>query len=506
MEVLLFCCCLPILALIKAILFTPLCFLITTIGCTFSSIITLPLDFYKTYSIIFKSKRIGINLKCLMFPLLIIPLLLWPVIILFCSSIASLFGFFVFIFGETFVSEDHCSTHAFKYSLNAVYDFYDFAYKTYPSIIDTINDPNYNGPVFDIKLYQIIIGLVMSVISFIISVVFGLVIMIIKYIPLVINSWRHTLSGIKENICCCLGPLVVFLGLLVIVLIPVFYLCIIIPVVLVLGFYSCNCIVTLIKTNSISYGFKQTFKTIYDFDCVVNFWAFDDKTSSWLACFNFTIPNHQTVETMRSHPETVRQPESVNYERSTRPIVEQPVSYQTGLSPVQVKPAKFSIFEIWDSFFEMCLNDAIEAIHCQLCTRDDIESFEPFITIGLPSLVLTRAFKRSKSSHGIILYSGKEIDESNRPDDFLSNMMYPKLIDIKNNFTQLELSETEYQFFEKWVFKTIEDDPIIDSERLKAIKNVGTQIRDQAINITRLPQFHRRFGETLQKVVLISNA
>ena len=49
---------------------------------------------------------------------------------------------------------------------------------------------------------------------------------------------------------------------------------------------------------------------------------------------------------------------------------------------------RLSITTVWDQFFNTCTVHGREALSLSLCTQEDISSCEPWLIVGLPSLVL----------------------------------------------------------------------------------------------------------------------
>ena len=88
----------------------------------------------------------------------------------------------------------------------------------------------------------------------------------------------------------------------------------------------------------------------------------------------------------------------------------------------------------------MCEIHGKEALTESLCTKDSIESVDPTLIIGLPSLVFVRTIIRSKDVDGIQMSTGQIVNEKTKPTDMLSNTLYPMFITLKNDFNNLNLT------------------------------------------------------------------
>lgn len=546
------CCCyslyfvtfLAVFSAIKAAILTVPIFLIGTIGCVASSIFLLPYDFYKAYSIVFLSPRIGINVRIMLFLLLPIPLLLWVPLVLFCSLAVALFGGFFGTFIESYWlsidNSDGCGkscgnfgkTKGIEYAINAVQDFWNFNYRSYCSFVDEINSPNTTGYVFDINVIQIFIGLLMSTISICLNLPVAVLILLIKYIPAVFRGWYVLWKSFKSTDCfmgICFVPYVVATFLVPPVLAAA------IPIGLIVD--ACYCIypaIVMYKSptfvSGLGNGFKQIFRCMYVLDSWTNSVIFEANDASCFACFKFEIDFDESGRSQRyNDPAVVRaepsyRPPVTTTTTNTTSAYQYPVQQHIVTQPTvastygtttiaqngqngQNKDNRIAVLTIWDSFFAMCEIHGKEALTEGLCTKDSIESVDPILVIGLPSLVFARTIIRSKDVNSIQMATGQIVDEQTRPTDMLSNTLYPMFITLKNDFNDLNLTEEELIFVERWLFSVGNEAQcktltlVIAQDRLTEIKKVTSQIQSIATTVSRLPPFHRRFYAAVQKII-----
>ncbi|AYV76322.1 MAG: putative membrane protein [Terrestrivirus sp.] len=525
---------LAVFSAIKAAILTVPIFLIGTIGCVGSSIALLPYDFYKAYSIVFLSPRIGINVRIMLFFLLWIPLLLWVPLVFFCSLVASLFGGFFGTFLESYWlsigNSDGCGkscgnfgkTKGIEYAINAVQDFWNFNYRSYCSFVDEINSPNTTGYVFDINVIQIFIGLLMSTISICLNLPVAILVLLIKYVPAVVRGWYVLWKSFKSTDCfqgICFIPYVVATFLIPPVLAAA------IPIGLIID--ACYCIypaIVMYKSptfvSGLGNGFKQIFRCMYVLDSWTNSVIFEANDTSCFACFKFEIDFDESSRSQRYNDPVVVRTEPYRSPVTTstyqypveQHIVTQPTVASTyGTTTIgqneQNKDNRIPVLTIWDSFFAMCEIHGKEALTEGLCTKDSIESVDPTLIIGLPSLVFVRTITRSKDVDGIQMATGQIVNEQTRPIDMLSNKLYPMFMTLKSDFNALKLTDEELIFVERWLFSVGNEAQCrtltvaIAQERLIEIKKVTSQIQSISTTVSRLPPFHRLFYAAVQKII-----
>jgi len=350
---------LPFVALFKALLLAVPLSLFATFGCSLASIILLPHDFYHTYKAVLFSGRIGINVRILLFLIMWIPILLWPPLVILCSSVGSFVGFTIFIFLETFWGTD-CGcmkTEAPQYASHCVVDFWDYNNRAYSEITDDLQYPHPDGTVFDISIPQIFVGFFVGVVSLIINFVASLIISALKCIPGIFRCWCYLTKGFGE--APGLLEILLFVPYVVaMVLVPVLCFSGIVICPLFWSVYSLNCIGAMCSDGILA-GLKKIFINVHQFDL-------QTPPITLTSCFNLTI----------TPPERERAPTNARQIRRHN-VVDSGVTFD-----------RMSITTVWDHFFHMCTVNGREALGLSLCTQEDISSYEPWLIVGLPSLVL----------------------------------------------------------------------------------------------------------------------
>ncbi len=493
---------------------------VTIISYVGMSISFLPYDIYKAYCAILFSKMIGFNVKLLLFFTAIIPILIWPILVTIVVSIAAPLGYFGYCFIETYrntMNNKTCcllETDVHELVTNMIYDFWNFNYRIYGGFMDELKDPNYNGHVYEISFCEIIIGLILAVIGLIVNLICTTIIVVTKCIPTIFKLGREITSGwcqIRGCLfqCCtlCWVVAIILMSLACIVAIPVSIL-----IGMVYGIWGP--ITVLYKSDNILKGFKDglknIFHTIYEFDDLSNKMIFGDKNGACMfACFkcetNEVMPsdnsNASRFPSSPSHPpsyiDSANDSNYPNYPNYIQPNENSPI----------IAKERVDVMTIWKSFFDMCEIHGAEAINEGLCSKDDFNELEPYIIIGLPSLVIIRALNRSKNTNSLIMADKAKIDGSNCPDDMISRRIYIEYISILHQFEALKLQDHEYQFAEKWLVTQGDEDKCkalaetILEKRLIEIKSFLSTIRAMSINLSRLPPYHRYFYSSVKVAV-----
>jgi hypothetical protein len=518
------CCCLipyylvilPIFGTIKSCVITPIIAPITSLIIIMSSVILLPYDAFKAYSFVFLSPRIGINARILLILILPACILLYIPLILICCVIASVILFFGLIIEPYFnaftrESESKCCsifhTVAFRYANSAVIEFWDYAKTGFPKFIDGINDPYYEGHVFDINLIQIFIGLIMGSISLVIDIIPILLIMTLKVVPVTLRIWYMmlTLLGSADFFAIILFvPLVVAAALT-----PILSILAIPTAIIYTSMINMRSVIIMYSTPSLKQGIIYSFKLYATNIYKVNSWG-DDFIGVKMFCSCLSSLNYQSELDQLTRLTT---PTSISYSyNSSTPIV--PVNTNTNTNYLAIEI-------VWQNFFTMCEQCGRQALTKQWCTRDDIESSEAYFILGLPSLVFCQTLRRSlspehkdKSKGTFVLSDGVVINDSNKPTDYLSSIVYPLFVSLKTDFNELNLTPDEYYFFELWLFTNGNEDKCslvqcdsIDNnteegrKRRSQLMMVITQIAAISIIVSRFPTFKNNFNSVCSRIL-----
>jgi hypothetical protein len=487
LALLLFTLYVPIVGLIKATIYTPIVFLISGLGIVGSSLILLPYDAFKAYSLVFKSKSIGINVRVLLILLLPIPILLWIPFVVLCCCLATI-GVFIYTVFEPYFLVFSSNNIIFSFQttfyskpLMSCFDyvrkFWKHSYETFPIFVDEMTTQYYEGNVFEINIAQIFIGLIMGLLSLVIDVIPISLIVTIKIIPAIFRFWYVLWRSWYSYFFIMV---LLFVPCVIItVLTPAIMIFAAVIIVLCSSVYNLRSVAIMYQARSLRLGLvcsiKLYMQTIYLIDDKSNSMIFG--TSSLLKCLNFTNDLHELDSLIKKNVDDI-----------------------------------IPILSIWNNFFAMCEKYGREALDEQLCSRDDIETAEPYIILGLPSLVFCRTLLRSKGNSGIILADGTTTISSDNslPSDYISGLIYPFFTKLKTDFDDLNMTVDEYSFLERWLFTGGNEAKcaelslvnIQDEERRKQIMRLAGQIQNISTIISRFPTFQQNFVSTCEKILL----
>ena len=103
---------------------------------------------------------------------------------------------------------------------------------------------------------------------------------------------------------------------------------------------------------------------------------------------------------------------------------------------------------------------------------------------------------------GILLMTGLEVTEANRPRVPLSQQMFEPIMDAKRTLADLQPMPNEVRYLERMLIKAgsagaVAPDAGISSERVKALHRASATVQSLATSVSRLPQFPRRFTEAV---------
>lgn len=364
-------CCIS--GTIRGALFMIFPTIMTILGCIGITIFMIPYDFYKAYSVIFLSRKIGTNVKILLFLSLWIPVLLWIPLVTVFVCIGAPVGYFIYAFSETYASiystnprcNCLCTTEVNKMAYNCVYDFWNFNYRVYGGFIDEFNNPNYTGYVYEIRILQIFFGLILGIFGMVVEGI-AVTVMCVKAVPICIRGFSTFTKCLCEETCvlgvCFLPSIIVYVLIVVACIMAV-------PISIIVSLFHglLSPISTLYKHDNIcdglTNGFKQIFVNIYEIDVETNKIAFDfDGPSVCCFCFDMRIQpvnqsnipqNNQQLLLNQMHPSYENTLLEQNQQQYNQ-LSNQQQPQRIRMNEIQSNQKRVDVFAIWANFFQMC--------------------------------------------------------------------------------------------------------------------------------------------------------
>jgi len=172
--------------------------------------------------------------------------------------------------------------------------------------------------------------------------------------------------------------------------------------------------------------------------------------------------------------------------------------------------ARLNLSVVWNSFFNQCYTQGIHAINSNYVKLSEFQDNEPYLFIGLPGLVIYVCAYRSATeveTPGLVLTSGVEITDENRPGGPIGNKFWKPAIDLKNlikksNITAAENSFIQYSILKQDVSEEKAKELLSEygEERKKLLNEIIAKVNSMAINVSRLARYTRRFRIVMQRL------
>lgn len=492
-------CCLdffilPFLHLIYGLISLVPTFLIIFLGSIFTAFFwIIPHIFLGIYSI-WKAKQLGPNIKCLAILGIYVLLIFWfPLIIILSILVGIFYGYFgplIHLLVEFWRGQSTIEAcfgkniiGVCKYSKNLIIDFW-YLNKGVKEYLKDFREMD-NGYQFEISLYKIFITPIIIIFSCIFNIIILLIIILILILPIICRCY---ISVLKFMFCCnndktsCLN----LLGFICFV--PSLFLLFLIPfigpvLVILVPFYG---IFFAVKAALYSFETDKLLDNVYyNKEFIVYF---------WYILMNFIKP--KKYKKKFPYPRT-NSSEIFDYDQQNN---------------ISVTVDKISIEYIWDNFFKMTIKYTKEALVNKTIDREDIETLEPYLFIGIPSYLVFKIVYRSLKLNGFKLASGKIITDKNRPNFFLINPIWDKLIDLKKKLKIIKLNGNEKKYIEIFLITMnkinkisllLSEDQYPNKERIKKLHVLASHFQSLGTVISRMPAMPRRFGESLYESMTI---
>jgi len=487
--------------------------IVTIVGVILMSIFYLPYDYYGAYSAIIWSRMIGPKVKILLFITIWVIIPLWIPIVAICVGVGAPLFYFTYCFFETYknaFSNNTCclmKTDVFVLMRNSLIDYQNFNQRAYGSIIFQLKNPHYNGHVYEISFFQIYFGGILCLIGMAVSAIVSTIITCLKCIPAIISIVVRFFKNCRDE-CCSHGCVCMCFPLLVIGFVLVVVGCIVsVPLIILFCviYGGLNPIVEMYRANSlyvgITNGLKRICNDMYELDMSSNKLIFGTEFSCLYFC-KFDMVESHVQPVFANHVDV--QPVFANHV-DVQPVFANHFDPQSNTTTDRLEK-RISVEQIWENFFEMCTKCGRETLAEGFASKDDFESVDPYVIIGLTSLVIIRALERSRGTKSLILSDGIIINNLTRPTDMVSTRIYKEFISVLDQLDQLKLNDLELMFAEKWLFtcgneeKTKSIRELITDSRISQIKVLTSRIQSIAINISSLPPYLRRFDQSIALV------
>mmetsp|Transcript_48365 Transcript_48365/g.149405 ORF Transcript_48365/g.149405 Transcript_48365/m.149405 type:complete len:591 (+) Transcript_48365:65-1837(+) len=397
------CCCggLPLLGLLKALIFGPWPVLILCGGCTLISLSCLVHDAFLAYHTVWTSSLLGRNIRIVALLLLPVLLVLWPVVVLLLTLLGGLFYFFAVIAGSVFDENVPLLggwwapiSDAMRWVLlwwrHNCKGAFDLA-----AHIRGI-PRGWDGEVYDIPLANLFCSIGLIVWGSAVGSIGVLALATLKLLPALLRTLHEYTLLLRD-----LKPwwwLFWFCGLfLVIVACPLVY-----GLIVCYGFASGpRCAIEAVASASIVSGFLEVVRILREFDLGTNMFI-------------------------------------LHREKSCVPRVRERPSHQH-LSEVFVTRPEEPLTEVWDRFFEECEQTVQHALAADWMLAASLSELDPAMIIGVPALCAFDVLHRSEMQAPnvqCICWSSTVCEEKTLPRNSIAAKFWPKVMACKSEIAK----------------------------------------------------------------------
>ena len=186
------------------------------------------------------------------------------------------------------------------------------------------------------------------------------------------------------------------------------------------------------------------------------------------------------------------------------------IQYFSGIFKTTWNGGRLPLSVVWNSFFNQCYTQGANALNAKYVKISDFQEREPYLFIGLPSLVIYVCIHRSVyevKSDGLVLTSGVEVNEDNRPGGPIGNMFWNPAMAMKERMKELNLSHMEdsflrYSILKQDISEAKAKEVLVQysEKRMKELNEIIAMANSMAINVSRLARYTRRFAEVMDRL------
>lgn len=504
------------LGFIKSTVFAPFVFLVIAFGDAGVVIGLWPLHLCWSAYCIFKSKKFGPYLKCLMIIGLPIPIALWTVVGV-VGSVGMAIGYaYIWPFMETFrgISKPGSARQKFIRTLTdgtwsniwgactIVRDFADFSFHSYFSVTDELLEAKDDKRPLELKVAMIPGCILAAILGIVVDVPFITLVVIYKAPIMLFKGWHRLVEDLVgrsgpflESVC------VPFAGLMIILWPFVVIIAIIAGILSSLGF-GCYAAVVAYQEDSTKKGLLYVIASVSLFDEYTNDLLYLQEGS----CY----PRPKYKETLDDDAQLL--PRKGLHEQLEALHAKQRMM---GESSQNVKPVK--AIEIWDNFFRGCELCGESLIRDGAIGIVDLEAWQQskskIINIGLPGYTLIQCFLKSikSGSSGFLMSDDIEVTHLNRPEGRVFDWLYDPMFIMKEQIKSLNLVESEELYLCKLSLYCGDDQrieawhnggsPPADEIKRAQLEAITRRLQGFCLTITRLPTFRRLFQEVVNALM-----
>ncbi|KAH9607389.1 hypothetical protein KSS87_013363 [Heliosperma pusillum] len=458
----------------------------------------------------YRTKKFGPFMKCLLIILVPVEVALWTAIGLAVSAVMGFLYGHVCPFLDSFKS---ISIRGIPFGMKLlraltdgtwnrvwsactiVRDFADFSFHSYFSVMDELLLDNGDDRV-ELKVIMLPGCLISAIVGLVVDVVMITIITIYKSPILLIKGWQRLIQDLigregpfLESIC------VPFAGICILLWPLAVLTAVVLGILSSLGF-GCYSAVVAYQENSTKRGFFYVIASISIYDEYTNDLLYLQEGSC------FPRPKY------RGQLETDREQLPVQ-ELKQQPEIVGPLLTDSASTTLQA-------IVIWDSFFKAYEEIGVKLFQSRAIGLQDIESWKDshnkIVSTGIPAYAFLECFLRSIKigSPGFVLRNDVEITSVNRPEGRLLDWLYEPMSVMTAQIKHMDLTESEERYLyahclyagdmekiEGWRNGGI---PPSDVIRRAQLEGISRRLQGLCLTLSRMPTSRRRFFEVVKKI------
>ncbi|XP_072989784.1 uncharacterized membrane protein At3g27390-like isoform X3 [Typha latifolia] len=518
---------------LKALLLGPVAALLLILGNVGVILTLFPAHVAWTIYSLVKTNRINKALKLAFLFALPVLLGLWLALGIFGSVLVGLgYGFFAPWISTFEAFRGNCETKKFlhcfvdgtwgtiKGSCTVVRDFADISYHSYPLYLKELRESSSDHQPHSIRLRDVPACILVGLMGLIVDIPLYTVIALIKSPYMLFKGWQRLLHDLisregpfLETVCVPIAGLAILFWPLIVV--GSVILAIISSVFV--GLYGS---VIVYQERSFQRGVAFVVAMVSEFD---------EYTNDWLYLREGTIlpkPHYRKRKIPHSGEVSVGSSVAKGAEPTANPS-EAPAMLVPNLAPsrsLREAIQEVKMVQICENIMKSCEMRGRELLDANIITSVNLSdwlntkgSSQEAVGLGIPSYALlhTLLYSIKARSCGLLLSSGIEVTQHNRPQDRLLDWFFHPVMVLKEQIQVLNLREEELLFLERSVLligkipsaSSIDDVSVIPQDTLRAAQ-IQAISRSRLVGMTRsiskFPTYRRRYRQVVKLLITYS--
>lgn len=523
-------CSALLIGLFKAVLVGPIAGLILVVGNIGVVIGLFPFHVYCTVYSLIKTKLLNAALKVAVLFALPILLVLYLTLSIIGSVLVGLgYGFFTPWISTFEAFRQSSEAKKFIHSIvdgtwgtirgscTVVRDFADICYHSYPLYLKELREWSGDQDLHSIRFQQVPACIIVGLLGLVVDIPLITIIAIIKSPYMLYKGWQRLLNDLIrgegpffESACVPIAglailfwPLVVVGSILLAIVSSIF-----------IGLYGS---VIVYQENSFKRGAAYVVAVVAEFDEYTNDWLYLREGS--------ILPKPKYRKKKASHSGELSTGGSISRRGKvgSSNSSNAPAMFVPSIGPsrsVREVIQEVKMVQIWGDIMRSCELRGKELIDAKLIKTAHLDEWlrtkgsnQETISLGILSYSLLHnlLFSIKTGSTGLLLCSGIEVTQHNKPQDRLLDWFFHPILVLKDQIKAIKLDEDETRFLEKLVLfngdlRSMEswDNGSVapeDAVRAAQIQAISRRLVGMTRSISKLPTYRRKYQQVVKSLV-----